>query len=381
LVLTKVVAEAAMLLRCAAFLADTDAQIARTIGAVARQLIPVARGDSLLVALCRQPALALDHAAAHIHLTGLGHRDACVDRLLAEINEGERVGGPERLPNHELEHQWLSQIWTGIDGDAPLELIARTCVARPLDALGSTIPELYAFTHVVLHASDMGRRRPRWPRSEDEIAADAEAALAAALDTDNLDLLAELLWTWPMLGIPWSPAATFGFALLASAQDVHGFLPGPGWSADDAAQLPGWRRDEYMLRTSYHATVVMGFLCAAALRHDREPPATVGARPGSKGAVDVLLALVPTTRASVRWRSALLELDADRRESLAELVLSIGMRRAWVAQDLELVRRYLDAWLHFDLVAQPSVQQGLGLLRRATLLGQMAALTPGPPLG
>ena len=376
LVRAKVIAEAAMLLRCAAFLGDTDAEMARAIHDLARRLVPAARGESLLVALCREPTLALDHAAAHIHLTGLGHPDASVDQMLAEIAQGEAFGGPERLPNHELEHHWLRQIWAG-SGDPPdADLVARTCIARPLDALGSATEDLYAFTHVVLHASDMGRRSPPWPRWRDEIAADAEAALAAALDADNLDLAAELLWTWPMLGLAWSPAAMFSFGLLASAQDEHGFLPGPQWSAGDAAQLPDDRRDEYKLRTSYHATLVMGFLCASALRHD-PPPRAVSAMSARGGALDAVLALVDARPREARWRGALLELDAAPRESLADLVLSIALRRARNAHDLEGLRECLSVWSRFDLVAGPSVHQALGLLRRATLLGQATSVAQG----
>jgi hypothetical protein len=375
LALAKVVAEAAMLLRCAAFLADTEPWIARAIDGLARQLVPAARGDALLVALCREPALALDHAAAHIHLAALGHPDARVDRLLVEIAQGEAVGGPERLPNHELEHWWLARIRSGSEAPPPAELLVRTCIARPLDALGSSTAELYAFTHVVLHASDMGRRPPAWPRPQEDMAADAEAALAAALDADNLDLTAELLWTWPMLGLPWSPAATFAFDVLASAQDAHGFLPGPDWSADDCARLPEGRRDEYALRTSYHATLVMGFLCAAALRPDRQPSQAVSATPGRSGAADAVLALAHERPRAPRWRSAFAELDAPARESLAGLVLSIALRRARAAQDMERVRRCLAAWQAFDLPAGPSVRQGLGLLRRVTLLAGTADRT------
>jgi hypothetical protein len=370
LVRSKVVAEAAMLLRCAAFLADSEPWIGRAIDGLARQLAPAARGDALLVALCREPALALDHAAAHIHLAALGHPDARVDRLLVEIAQGEPVGGPERLPNHELEHWWLAQIWSGSDAPPPAGLLARTCVARPLDALGSSTAELYAFTHVVLHASDMGRRPLSLPRAQEDIAADAEAALAAALDADNLDLTAELLWTWPMLGLPWSAAATFAFDVLAAAQDAHGFLPGPDWSADDAERLPAERRDAYLLRTSYHATLVMGFLCAAALRPGREPTRTARATPVRSGAVDAVLALAHERERTPRWRSAFAWLAAPARESLAGLVLSIALRRARAAQDVERVRRCLAVWQAFELAAGPSVRQGLALLRRVTLLAE-----------
>src|SRR5687768_1656490 len=114
-----------------------------------------------------------------------------------------------------------------------------------------------------------------WPRSLEDIARDAEAALAAAFDADNLDLAAELIWTWPMLRLQWSPVATFGFGILAAAQDLHGFLPGPGYSAGDYERLPSDLRDEYVLRTSYHTTLVMGFVCGAALRAALAPPTLI----------------------------------------------------------------------------------------------------------
>src|SRR6516165_907085 len=80
LVVIKVVAEAAMLLRCVAFLRHVDEQIASAIDDLAQKLILPARGKQLLAALCLEPALALDHAAAHIHLTDIGYPDAAVDR-------------------------------------------------------------------------------------------------------------------------------------------------------------------------------------------------------------------------------------------------------------------------------------------------------------
>jgi hypothetical protein len=373
LVVIKVVAEAAMLLRCVTFLRHVDDQIASTIDELPERLILPARGKQLLAALCLEPALALDHAAAHIHLTDIGYRDAAVDRMLIEIFQGEVIGGPERLPNHELEHQWLRGIWLGDDGDASADLLARTCIARPLDVLGSRTQDLYAFTHVVLYASDMGRRFPQWPRPLKEIAGDADTALAAAVDADNFDLAAELIWTWPMLRLPWSPAATFSFGVLAATQDAHGFLPGPGYSAHDCEGLPKDLRDEYVLRTSYHATLVMGFVCATALRAALAPPVAVYPVAESGGTIDMILRLLRDQSHEPRWRSAFFHLDAKRRESLAEFVFSIALRRARASHDLELVRESLGVALRCDLVDGSTAHQALALLRRATMLGQMSA--------
>src|SRR6185436_1156553 len=132
------------------------------------------------------------------------------------------------------------------------------------DALRASRYDVYAFTHLVLHATDMGQRPVQWPRGGAPLTADAEAALALALDADNLDLAAEVLWTWPMAGLAWTPAAAFAFALLARVQDEHGFLPGPEYRREvgkvGQSGEPGaapWSR--HALRTSYHSTFVMGF--------------------------------------------------------------------------------------------------------------------------
>ena len=372
LVLAKVVAEATMLLRSGASLRRTDDEIARLIDELAQRLIPYARQESVLVALCRDPARALDHAAAHIHLGALGYPDEPFDRLLGEILKDEDVGG-ERLPNHDLERQWLRSIWSGglhgpiVDAD----LLDRTCIARPLDALGSSTADLYAFTHVVLYASDMGRTPIALPRAVSEIVADAEAGLAAAIDAENFDLAAELLWTWPMLGLPWSPAAIFCFGLLAEMQDIHGFLPGPGYSARDCANVPEDQREEYILRTSYHATFVMGFLCLAALQSGLSPPVTVPCKGLSARAMVSVMPLLNANARNAGWHGRFMQLDAGCRGSLVGFVLTIALRRARAAHDLDLVRNGLHVALRCGLTDGPAVHQSLDLLRRAMLLSQV----------
>ncbi len=373
LIVSKVVAESAMLIRCASFLRDTDHKIAASINTLIHRLIPAARGSSLLALLCHNPSQAFDNAAAHIYLTDLGYRDEAVDQMLVEIIQGQDVGQPERLPNHQLEHIWLRKIWSSDDSDLSADLLANTCIARPLDALGASTHDLYAFTHVLLYMSDMGQRSQQWPRSLKEIEGDAEAALAAAVDADNFDLAAELLWTWPMLRLPWSPAATFSFGLLTAIQDELGFLPGPGYEALDCTGLPRDLQEEYILRTSYHATVVMGFLCASSLRETLALPATDKPLPELIGAIDKILALLQNPDRQPRWQNAIAYLDSHHRESLTEFVLSIALRRARTFHDLELLQECLDIALQCNLVEGTSVQQGFALLRRSTLLGHKLA--------
>ena len=43
------------------------------------------------------------------------------------------MGGPERLPNHVLEREWLGQIRADGGGPPVAELVARTCIASRFD--------------------------------------------------------------------------------------------------------------------------------------------------------------------------------------------------------------------------------------------------------
>ena len=181
------------------------------------------------------------------------------------------------------------------------QLLANSMLGRPMDALGSSRFDIYAFTHAVMYASDLGGRRIALPRPSAAIAADADTALAFSLNSNDFDLAAEVLMTWPMLGLDWSPTATFAFRLLASAEDDLGFLPGTKFDfARYRATLKGDERSRYALMTSYHTAYVMGFLCAAALRHGRAPPAEVPPARRSRGAGAAILRLIDGPKSC--WR-------------------------------------------------------------------------------
>jgi hypothetical protein len=379
LVLSKVLTEAAILLRSVAPIRHLDDRIRKSCIELAELVIPQAGGADVLTALCLDPGHALDHAMAHVLLRDSGYRNgACpdgqVDALLAECLSDAGIG-PERAPHQELEQLWLSQIWSGTNTRALDEVLARTCWSWSLDALGSSTHDIYAFTHVLLYATDLGRRRVRPPRPAAEITADAEAALAAALDADNLDLTAELLWTWPMLRMAWSAVATFGFGLVAAAQDADGFLPGPQYSAVDHHALPARQQDEYVVKTSYHPTLVMGVLCAAALSTGTLPPTHVVSEDRPCGASDAAYGLLGERRCEPRWQYQFDKLDDGRRESLAAFVLTVAFRRARNSSDLALIRRGLQTSLSFGFLETPVTHQAIGLLRRGTLLALVPAAT------
>ena len=366
----KAVAETAMLLLCAEPVRSLDERIREQAGAVAALLVPQARRADVLGAICLDPGLARDHAFAHAVLSRLGCPDPAVDRLLSESLAMGAGFGPERLPHRRLEQDWLARVWSA--GETPrrrdARLVAESMLGRPMDALGSTRLDIYAFTHAVMYASDLGERRIRLPRPLRAIAADADAALAFGLDSNDFDLAAEVLLTWPMLGLPWSPAAIFAFRLLAGVEDDFGFLPGSSFDVARYEALSGDERSRFALATSYHTAYVMGFLCAAALRQGCAPPAAVPPARRSRGAGAAMLRLLDSDGPTACWRKPFDALAPRQQDSVAPLVLAALLRRARTKGDLGLVRQALEAALAHDLVDGPAPAQAAALLRRSRAL-------------
>lgn len=366
----KVVAETAMLLLCVDPLREADERTGRLCDSLARLLIPHARHRDVLAAICLDPGMARDQSIAHAILSRLGHTDAGVDALLAESLAMGPDFGPERLPHRRLEQTWLTRVWSGTgtpDGDDS-RLVADSMLGRPMDALGSTRLDLYAFTHAVMYASDLGRRPLQGARPTAAIGRDADDALGFALDSNDFDLTAEVLMTWPMLGLSWSPAATFAFGVLAGVEDGLGFLPGVAFDAARYQALSGQERSRFALTTSYHSTYVMGMLCAAALTCDCPPPATVSRESRSCGAAAALLSLVAAEDPEPCWREPLRALASDQQDSLAALLLTMILRRARTQGNVRLVRDALEVALAADLIDGPAPMQAVALLRRIPAL-------------
>ena len=369
----KVVAETAMLLLCASPLRLLDAGVDRRLDALTGSLIAEARSGSVLAAICSDPGRAREYAVAHAILSRLGHLDPDVDRLLRQSLETAAVVGPERLEHRRLELEWLERVWTsGAPRRRPEHgLLARSMLGRPIDALAATRLDLYAFTHALMYATDLGTRRVALPRSRTAVCTDAEAALSFALETDDLDLTAELCMTWPMLGRRWSAAAGFAFGILASVQDARGFVPGIGFDAQRHEVLPEPERRQYELATSYHATYVMGFLCAIALANGLIPPAAVRVSRGPVGAGNLLLDLMEGSGPRRRWIDVARSLAPRAQDAIAPLILAATLRRARERGDIGLLRSALGIAVDHDLVRGPGPVQGAALLRRAATLDSL----------
>jgi len=363
----KVVAETAMLLLCVEPIRSLDQRIRERFDVVAALLIPLARKTDVFAAICLDPGLAREHAVAHIILSRLGYPDEDVDRLLSESLSMGADFGPERLPHRRLEQEWLARVWTV--GEQPRHrdsrLLANSMLGRPMDALGSTRFDVYAFTHAVMYASDLGGRRISLPRPSAAIAATADAALAYSLDSNDFDLAAELILTWPMLHLAWSPAATFAFGILAGVEDNLGFLPGLPFDLTHYQALAGDDRSRYSTVTSYHTSYIMGFLCATALGHGCAPPAAVPPARRSRGGGAAILRLFKADDQIPCWAEPFSVLAPRQQDSVASLVLAALLRRARTSGNLGLVREALEVALAHDLVDGPAPKQAAALLRRS----------------
>jgi hypothetical protein len=363
----KIVAETAMLLLCVQPISRLDQCIRKRFDAIAALLVPLARKTEVLAAICLEPGLAREHAVAHIILSRLGYPDRDVDRLLSESLGMGAEFGPERLPHRRLEQEWLARLWSV--GDPPRRrdsrLLADSMLGRPTDALGPTRFDIYAFSHAVMYASDLGGRRITLPRPSTAIAASADAALAYSLDSNDCDLVAEVSLTWPMLHLTWSPAATFAFSILAGIEDNLGFLPGLPFDLAHYQTLTGDDRSRYSIVTSYHTSYIMGFLCATALGYGCAPPAAVPRARRSRGAGAAIMHFLKTDGPRSCWMEPFSLLAPRQQDSLAPWLLAILLRRARTAGNLSLIRDALEVAVAYELIDGPAPLQAAALLRRS----------------
>jgi hypothetical protein len=363
----KVIAETAMLLLCVDPIRSLDQRIQERFDEIVTLIIPLARKTDVLAAICLDPGLAREHAVAHIILSRLGHPDRDVDRLLSESLAMGPNFGPERQPHRLLEQEWLVRVWR--IGEPPRQrdsrLVAESLLGRPIDAMGPTRFDIYAFTHAVMYASDLGGRRITLPRPARAVAASADAALAFSLDSNDFDLAAEVILTWPMLHLAWSPTATFAFRVLAGVEDDLGFLPGLPFESKRYQVLTGTARSRYAITTSYHTSYILGFLCATALVPSCAPPSEVPPARRSRGAGAAILRLLKTNGPKSSWMEPFSMLAPRQQDSVALLALAVVLRRAKNVGDLGLIREALEVALAHDLIDGDAPLQAAALLRRS----------------
>ncbi len=285
-----------------------------------------------------------------------GHR--AVARRLLDLGFDAGLGD-EPDASDRLELAWLHGLAAGCPAAPPLP--PGSVLERGADLLHGELTDAYGLTHAVLHATDTGLAAPRTSRPAPAVAADAEALLGAALAAGNLDAASELLWTWPMLGLPLGRGARLALDELGAAEATHGFLPGPEHDPTVAAGLTPTDRSTYVIQTSYHTAVAGGILAASLLR---------GAAPASPRpcgpAGDLAADPLPLLRlADGPWAERLRDAVPAVRAACTPLVLGAELRAAAARRDPARVHHVVawaaeHGWAHL-----PSVQQGSALLTRA----------------
>jgi len=317
----------------------------------------------MLLGVCLEPSLALDYSQAHACLTRLGYPDTCFDTLLRQSMNSQASVGRERTPHRMLEQQWIMEIWDPSTESDP-SVVKKSALNLPMDLLDGSREDIYAFTHALMYVSDRNIRPRRLPRQRAIILAEAEAALARCLDEQDYDLGGEVLLAWPLTGKSFSPAATFGFRVLAGVEDVVGFLPSPATRMQRLNNLHGDERASYLLASTYHTAYVMGLLSAALLQAERLPPQNIPIHAVRRDAASPILKLLDADGRNTHWRDELYRLSDREQDALAGLFLAIALRRKTREREFAIVRELLVIGSALGLTNTPIASQAAEMLQR-----------------
>lgn len=375
----KLISETAVLL-LAASTAARQPGVSAGIESVARRLIPHSRSERMLLGICLEPALAWDYAQAHVCLRRLGYPDSRFDAVLGHSAGAQARDGHERPPHRMLETEWIAEMWDA--SRFPVRSRARrtahmSSLNHPLDLLSGSRDDIYAFTHALMYVTGFTLSPRRLPRARAAILAEAEAALARCLDDEDYDLGGEVLMAWPLTGTAWSPAAAFGFRVLARVEDEAGFLPSPSTRLARLDVLQGDDRDAYLLATAYHTAYVMGLLCAAALQPGRTPPADIPTRGAPPAGAARFLEVLDADGRTPHWRRELDRLTEPERDAVAGLLLTIALRRKVALREFGAVRDLLEKGYELGLADGPAASQAAELLERLAIYASQSDHSPG----
>jgi hypothetical protein len=243
-----------------------------------------------------------------------------------------------------------------------------------IDLLSARRDDMYALTHALMYVRDFNILPRRLPRSRAAILAEAEAALAVCLDEQDYDVAGEVLLAWPLTGRSWSPAAAFGFRVLARVEDKAGFLPAPSTSIKRANEFEGDARANYLIATAYHTVYVMGLLCATALQEGRTPPYRIPAKCVVRGRAEWLLSILDAHDCTTHWRKEFAELTESECDALAGLLLNIAIRREIKQRNFSAVAKLLYKAYELGLADTPLASQAAEMLERLALFGDLACM-------
>lgn len=367
----KPLAEAAMLLY-AAKEERSDPGVKEVFDALIQDLMPYARSKQMGWDVLRYPSVCLQVATPHILLGLLGFEDSQFDGLLGRSAAASASRGHEVVPYRELEIIWLQSLWLSESPGPELEETAcKTALRNPIDLLHGTRDDAYAHTHAIMYYSDFGNWQKELPRPVEEFLGESEVVLARALISEDYDLAAEALMAWPLTSSAWSPAAAFGFRVLASLEDKVGFLPAGPSASKRLLELEGDEKTRYALASSYHTAFVMGMLCALSLRSGTASPYEIAGPAFSPALIENLKAFIPKTGAY--WEEVFQSLRPDEQAALARFLLDVAIVRSSQKGEFAQMTRLLETAIQNGMADTTLCAQSAELLSRVACFAGWSA--------
>jgi hypothetical protein len=366
----KPIAEATMLLYAASDATHHPA-VAERANDLARTLAPLARSKRIMLSMALHPSACVELAVPHILLSKIGLEDERFDRLLDLCLSSQASRGHERPPFASLERRWILASWNGAElgGDWQIEL-QQSVLKWPIDILGGLKEDAYALTHLIMYWSDFGFDVKRLPRPRAAVLAEARSLLARCLDEEDYDLAAEVVMIWPQLGAPWCAASTFAFHVLVTVEDQAGVLPSVRTQLERLNELKGVDRTRYAFATAYHTALVMGLLCAVALREGRTPPARLPGPTVDKVLIDELWSFIDADQG--HWQPVFAALPQSGRLTLAPLLLDIALVQKLRTRNYEAVNQLLGIADRCGMDQSPLSVQALEMLDRLVMFSRSA---------
>lgn len=358
----KPLAETAMLLH-AASAATGHAQVKERVDELSLLLAPHARSLRTACAIALHPTICFQLAMPHILLSHHGLRDPRFDPLLALSAESQAHRGKEVVPYRALEEMWLKSLWSETPPGPEFDAAASNSVLNhPVDLLWGTRDDAYAHTHTFMYFTDFGYSLRSLPRPRSQILAESAGVLARSLLLEDYDLAAEVLMAWPLTSAPWTPAAAFGFRVLADFEDRVGFLPAGNGVPEKVNRLTGSERTKYALACTYHTAYVMGVLCALMLRPGNAPPSELTGPLASTELIDEVLSMIPD--ADTPWQNTLRQLQPAERRTLGPFLLDMALLTRGRSHDFSTVGRLLSIAVRHGLADTPLCAHSAELLHR-----------------
>jgi hypothetical protein len=361
----KLAAETAMLLYVAAAVRQ-HAPIGETLDRLAADLAPGARSERTRIAIALNPAICLQLGMPHVLLSTLDDGDVELDRLLELATKAAAHGGNECVPHRALERLWIQSIRVGQGDETLIEQSASDSVlTHPVDLVWGSREDAYAHTHALMYYTDFGYAGRPLPRPRSSVLGESEALLARALYLEDYDLAAEVLMAWPQTAAPWTPAAVFGFRVLAELEDDVGFLPAKNGTPEKFYRLTGTERTRYAVAASYHTAYVWAMLCAMSLRPTLAPPAEVPSPSAADGIVSALLGAIP--HADTPWRRTFHRLRSEEQSRLSAFLLDMALLVNARDHDYAAVANLLAVAVEQGLADRPLCAQAAELLERVAV--------------